>query len=211
MRKRRAPRPGKKFDPVNEQRIRSMLATGRTIADELEMHRRVLHFGELSERDRDTVKLRLLNTADRLGNMLAIVLDHLQRTYIPEEKYWQLMQEFDFLRGYIDRLGTGLMVERVEAIGARAARILEHYEYPLGCVFPIRHELVDLLATIANISRKNELQHNERRIIANVIGQFNELVEIEMALEIPDFGPPGSFDPLKPISTEDLALYANAA
>jgi hypothetical protein len=210
MRRRKRTR-SQEFNPAKERRMLDIMATGREIARELGFLRELLNEERLSHRDRDTVKVRLLNAADRLTNLLNIVMSYLEGAVLTDQRRQQIEDDIAFLRDHIDRLGTGLLVERVQAIGVRAERILTDEDYPLGCVYAIRGELIDLLATIGSITARSGIKDGDRQTLDSVVSLFNELVEIEIDLGIPNFAPPGFFDPLKPISIEDLALYANAA
>jgi len=182
------------------------MALARLITREVERLRGALHDESKPLEVRIEVKKQILDAADRLTNLMTLILTHVEEFRLGEAVRERVNEDIALLRNHISHLGTSLILERLAVIREKAEAILDGDGYPLGCVFPLRAELIDLLSTIESLRGDEPLDPEAGELMHQTVDLFNRLLEMERTVALPNFGDSdaNAYDPMRPIRGDKL-------
>lgn len=193
-------------ESAKDTKLNDMLARAGEVAREVENLRDLFRDPASKLRTKNAAKGRLLKAAERLSNLMGLILTHLATANMEVETRIAVAQQITTLQDRITKLGTTLLIEQLAALKDRAEAILSGDQYPLGCVFPMRQELTDFLATIDAVRGREPLPPQAMAVIRDAVAAFNKLVEFERRYQLPSFDPEDAAPPdlLRPITRDEF-------
>ena len=116
---------------AQERQTAVTLAAARDLATEIEATRSRLRDESLNAAQRRELKVKIFDASERMCNLLALTIFQLAST-LSRDFQARVNSGFAELRGRLLRMGTDLLVEKLERIRARAESVLAGEPYPLG-------------------------------------------------------------------------------
>ncbi|MBF0373644.1 MAG: hypothetical protein HQL39_09515 [Alphaproteobacteria bacterium] len=170
-------------DTPEERQAVITLRSAKEVAAELEVWRERLRLAEGDGQRERQVKEALFEASERMCNLMALAVYQISSS-VETEFRRHLQAGLDELRGRLQEMGVGLMVEKIRRIGDRADGVLKGAPYPLGLATRLQGTLSTLKTNLNALGGLENLPQAERAMVQSTGKAVDRLVDLEDKLGI---------------------------
>ncbi|MBF0391760.1 MAG: hypothetical protein HQL38_03675 [Alphaproteobacteria bacterium] len=170
-------------DTPEERQAAITLRSAKEVAAELEVWRERLRLAEGDGPRERQVKEALFEASERMCNLMALAVYQISSS-VETEFRRHLQAGLDELRGRLQEMGVGLMVEKIRRIGDRADGVLKGAPYPLGLATRLQGTLATLKTNLNALGGLDNLPQAERAMVQSTGKAVDRLVDLEDKLGI---------------------------
>lgn len=166
-----------------ERQAAITLRSAKEVAAELEVWRERLRLAEGDAPRERQIKDALFEASERMCNLMALAVYQIS-SGLESEFRRRLKAGLEELRGRLQEMGIGLMVERIRRIGERAEGVLKGAPYPLGLASRLQGTLSALKTNLVALGGLEHLPAAEKDMVQTTCKAVERLVELEDKLGI---------------------------